>query len=225
MAEKHPYTPSSSGLTQTFEQLRRSFPPKVDVGILKKLDLAPKNEGQVLQVLKFISVLNTDFLKTDAAADVFSKHEDVDFQKGLAKLIETSYKDLFSLHGRDTWALSTDKLISYFRSTDKTSEIVGKRQALTFQALAVLCGHTPSPSAKPNGNSKSQENRTAPPKKLPRTTITKNSKPSIDLALPPKDSSNAFGLTVRVEINLPAVGDQDTYDKIFKSIKENLLNG
>jgi hypothetical protein len=33
------------------------------------------------------------------------------------------------------------------------------------------------------------------------------------------------GLTVRIEINLPADGDQDTYDRIFKSIRENLLNG
>jgi len=32
------------------------------------------------------------------------------------------------------------------------------------------------------------------------------------------------GLTVRIEVNLPADGDQDTYDKIFKSIRENLLN-
>jgi hypothetical protein len=31
-------------------------------------------------------------------------------------------------------------------------------------------------------------------------------------------------LTVRIEINLPASGDQETYDRIFKSIRENLLN-
>jgi hypothetical protein len=30
---------------------------------------------------------------------------------------------------------------------------------------------------------------------------------------------------VRIEINLPADGDQETYDRIFKSIRENLLNG
>ena len=35
---------------------------------------------------------------------------------------------------------------------------------------------------------------------------------------------NNFGLTVRIEINLPASGDQDTYDKIFKSIRSNLIN-
>ena len=33
-----------------------------------------------------------------------------------------------------------------------------------------------------------------------------------------------FGLTVRIEINLPASGDQETYDRIFKSIRDNLLN-
>ncbi len=31
-------------------------------------------------------------------------------------------------------------------------------------------------------------------------------------------------LTVRMEINLPSGADAETYDNIFKSIKENLLN-
>lgn len=33
-----------------------------------------------------------------------------------------------------------------------------------------------------------------------------------------------FGLTVRVEVNLPPAADQETYDRIFRSIRENLLN-
>lgn len=32
------------------------------------------------------------------------------------------------------------------------------------------------------------------------------------------------GLTVRVEINLPAGGNKETYDAIFKSIRENLID-
>ena len=40
-----------------------------------------------------------------------------------------------------------------------------------------------------------------------------------------KSASAGMALTVRVEINLPAGGDQETYDRIFKSIRENLLNG
>jgi hypothetical protein len=38
----------------------------------------------------------------------------------------------------------------------------------------------------------------------------------------PADKSD-FGLTVRIEVNLPPGGDQDTYDKIFRSMRENLL--
>ena len=36
-------------------------------------------------------------------------------------------------------------------------------------------------------------------------------------------ASPKVGLTVRIEINLPAVSDQGTYDKIFKSIRDYLL--
>ena len=44
---------------------------------------------------------------------------------------------------------------------------------------------------------------------------------------PPVDQSTiaSFGLTVRVEVNLPADADQETYDKIFQSIRKNLING
>ena len=44
-------------------------------------------------------------------------------------------------------------------------------------------------------------------------------------AAPVIPSCNSVGLTVRIEINLPAGGDKETYDAIFQSIKENLLNG
>jgi hypothetical protein len=41
---------------------------------------------------------------------------------------------------------------------------------------------------------------------------------------PVATQGNNVGLTVRIEINLPAGGDKETYDTIFKSIRENLLN-
>jgi hypothetical protein len=39
-----------------------------------------------------------------------------------------------------------------------------------------------------------------------------------------EDQKAAVGLTVRIEINLPANGTQATYDNIFQSIRKNLLN-
>jgi hypothetical protein len=38
-------------------------------------------------------------------------------------------------------------------------------------------------------------------------------------------SSQRVGLTVRIEVNLPANGDQETYDRIFRSIRKNLIDG
>jgi hypothetical protein len=54
----------------------------------------------------------------------------------------------------------------------------------------------------------------AQPEQLPSTSVH-----------PKNKDGNDFGLTVRVEINLPADGTKETYDNIFKSIKENLLGG
>ena len=40
----------------------------------------------------------------------------------------------------------------------------------------------------------------------------------------PPTGSRDFGLSVRIEINLPANATKETYDNIFKSIKENLID-
>jgi hypothetical protein len=39
------------------------------------------------------------------------------------------------------------------------------------------------------------------------------------------DAGTRFGLTVRIEVNLPAEGEQQTYDRIFRSIRKNLIDG
>ena len=137
-------------------------------------------------------------------------------------MVEAAYSDLFALHGQDAWNLPVDRLISYFRNADHTSALVGSRQAGTFQALAALSGHGEVPAPKAAGQRRN-EKRSAPAKtpeprkQTPDTATGPN--------LPSGNSAGGVGLTVRIEINLPAAGDQETYDKIFKSIRENLLNG
>jgi hypothetical protein len=61
--------------------------------------------------------------------------------------------------------------------------------------------------------------------KLKQSKIAKKSSTTTILENGFNKRKNDFGLTVRIEINLPAGGDQQTYDRIFKSIRENLLNG
>jgi hypothetical protein len=223
MAEKHPYSPGGGGsIVKTITQLRKAFPSTVSSETLTKLGLAPNNESYLINLLRFVGVIDEKGAKTSKAATIFSKHNDSDFQKGFSEIVQAAYKDLFDLHGGDAWKLGTDQLISFFRGADQTSDIVGKRQAQAFQALASLCGHgEPTKAASSNAGTKKVDKKSA------KTAKTAAKGPTKPPAVKNGDLGGVgdVGLTVRIEINLPASGDQETYDRIFKSIRQNLLRG
>lgn len=217
----HPYISGAGNIAQMVTQLRKSFPGTISSETVKKLGLAPNNESYVISVLQFIGVIDVEGKKTPDAAKVFSHHNDEDFSKHFAALVEKAYGSLFELHGNNAWKLDSDELITFFRQSDQTSATIGGRQASTFKVLAGLSGHGDLPDPKPKKAAKAT--KSTEPKKAQQAVAPK---------APPKadrqQQSNAtqgLGLTVRVEINLPADGTKETYDSIFKSIKENLLGG
>lgn len=225
MADKHPYVSGSGPIFQIVAQLRKSFPAGgITADTLKKLGLAPNNESYVINTLRFVGVIDEEGKKTKEAGNVFSHHDDTAFQKAFLPMVKKAYSDLFSLHGEVAWKLDIDSLIQYFRSTDDTSAIVGRRQATTFQALSALSGYADVPAAKQT-TGKKVESKTAGKKAIKTPTKLTSNSPINNLQPPPVSNNYGVGLTVRVEINLPADGDQDTYDRIFKSIRENLING
>lgn len=223
MAETHAYVPAPGNLVQVFSQFRRNFPSNVTAATLKKLGFAPKNEGYVINVLRFLGLIDENGKKTKEAGNIFSLHDDTSFSKAFSEIVKNAYKDLFELHGETAWEQEADTLISFFRQTDQTSEIVGKRQATTFQLLAAFSGHGEMPQSRMAGKGKkstpakkpAEKKKPAKPAQQPREQIIGMGagKQGIDV-----------GLTVRIEINLPADANQATYDRIFKSIKENFLN-
>ena len=239
MADKHPYTSGPSNITQVINQLRRSFPSVVTAETLKKLGIAPNNESYILNILKFIGVLDTESKKVPEAATVFNKHDQAEFQQGFSGLIKTAYHEIFDLHGEDGWALEINKLISFFRTHDETSDIVGRRQATTFQTLARLAGklndettstttaRTIKSTTKASSAKKTQSSRIKAKEVTPISSqISANQAPVTDsVKFNGTQQESGVALTVRIEINLPAGGDQTTYDSIFKSIRENLMNG
>jgi Family of unknown function (DUF5343) len=229
MPYKHPYTLGSGPLTQMIKQLRKSFPPVVNADTLKKLGIAANNESYVINTLKFIGVIDDEGNKVKLAGAVFSKHDNSEFAQEFGTLVRTKYQELFDLNGEESWTLEQDKLIAFFRSTDESSAEVGRRQASTFQTLAGLSGHVELPKTKSHTATKS----TVKPEKGNASKLAKRVKAK-EVVPPPgsastKDApiekpSRHIGLTVRIEINLPAVADQATYDMIFKSIRENLID-
>ena len=126
-------------------------------------------------------------------------------------------------------ALTADKgeLAQWFRASDKTSELVGTRQATTFLSLAALAGHGPVPEAK-----SAQAKRPAEPSKAAKKSPAKPKAATKETKSPPdgknggvvNTSNSDVGLTVRIEVNLPPGGDADTYDAIFASIKKHLMS-
>jgi hypothetical protein len=125
----------------------------------------------------------------------------VQFQKAFGQMVKDAYVDLFGLHGETAWALDSDSLITFFRQADQSSGIVGTRQANTFRTLAALAGHGEAPAprqraAQGNGSRQEKGNRKA----------AKKAKTEPIAAVPAAGAAPAspLGLTVRVEVNLPA---------------------
>jgi hypothetical protein len=170
-----------------------------------------------------VGIIDDEGNRTPQATKVFSIHDDAKFQAELGGLIKNAYKQLFDDHGDAAWQLDTNTLITFFRQTDESSGIVGARQGATFKALAALAGHGETPTVRTSGARKARESK-APQSKSKTGTITPDHReqPSV---LTKEVAAGQFGLTVRVEVNLPAEADQETYNKIFQSIRRNLIDG
>ena len=221
--KSHPYIPSGGMLIQTFDQFRRAFPKTINAETLKKLSLAPNNESRIIALFKFFEFIDDNGNKTDAGKKLFIIHDDKKFQDQLKKIVKEKYDELFELRGEDAWTLDRDSLIGFFRTADETSALTAQRQSIAFGTLASLCGY---------GDIPSQRKRGRQPQKTTEKSGKNTSKPakkSLNKPRPDKsisiEAQNDIGLTVRIEINLPAQGDQATYDRIFQSIRKNLLNG
>ena len=203
---------------------------------LKKLVIAPNNETYVLNTMRFVGILDAENKKAPEAGAVFNQHDDSAFQEGLSGLVSKAYHELFALHGEGSWSLDLNKLISFFRTHDGTSDVVGKRQAGTFQTLAKLSGklNDTDPPVTAGAtkaiklvvkkqSSSIKKVASMPPAPQPPASVLVAHSPEVDTSQ--IRSSGGVALTVRIEINLPSGGDQAMYDAIFKSIRENLMNG
>lgn len=220
----HPYISGAGNITQMIGFLRKNFPATVTSETVKRLGLASKNESYVINVLQFLGLIDEQGKRTDEGHAVMTKHDEAEFHSSFEAMVKSAYSELFDLRGDDAWTMNKDQLIGYFRSADKTSDIIGGRQAGVFMALRELAGHqAEEPTAgKPKlaGTGKAR----TPTKKVKPVEQKKPEKVAQNLPPPPlKQQKGDMALTVRIEINLPAEGTQETYDAIFKSIKANLF--
>lgn len=223
MADTHPYISGPGNVAQMIARLRKAFPGSINAETVKKHGLAPNNESYVINVLQFIGVIDADGKKTPEAVKIFSRNDE-EFAQGFEGLVKKAYSSLFELHGEHAWVLDNGDLVTFFRQSDQTSDAIGKRQAGTFRVLAGLSGHGDLPELKTPKSPKTTKLATVVRPKQKKVHEPSQKDPVGDVKSL-AGSGVPLGLTVRVEINLPADGNKETYDNIFKSIKENLLGG
>jgi len=219
----HPYISGPGNVVQMIANLRKNFPVNITSETVKKYGLASNNESSVISALQFIGIIDEKGKRTDSGHAAFSMHDDGEFKQKFSDLIKVAYKDLFETFGDDAWKFSKSKLIGYFRQVDKTSEIIGTRQAGVFLAFAAISGYLNTTESKPASNNPPKKQRVAPKSASQPKATGGHVEPKVVDAppnLPP--SASGIALTVRIEINLPTGGDQQTYDAIFRSIKANL---
>lgn len=229
----YPYISGQGALIQTFAQLRKSVPSKIDAGYLQRFNIAPANESYVISILRFLGLIDEEGSRVDDKSDFLYGNEE-SFHAGLEGAVRAAYAPLFD-EMSDALDAERDNLIHWFRASDKTSALVGQRQASTFQTLAALAGHGELPAARTSAGKKT----TGAPSTTAKKTTTKKTSPRQDATTSPSaphenngvslNSSKAtngqdIGLTVRIEVNLPPGGDADTYDAIFASIKKHLMS-
>lgn len=226
-----PYTSGQGALTQIFAQLRKGVPPKIDASYLRRFNIAPANESYILSILRFLGIIDEEGTRSDGASDYLFGNDDA-FKTGLEGAVRSAYSQLFE-EMNDAFQADRDTLTHWFRGADKTSALVGQRQATTFLTLAALSGHGELAAARTNGQktSSSTGNLAKKPKASVAKSATKKESVSPESATPSRhvaEDTNFFGrdvgLSVRVEINLPANGDAATYDAIFASIKKHLMS-
>lgn len=233
MANKFPYVASPGPLAKAIEHLRKkAFPRELTAETLRKLGVAPKNESYVINVLRFLGFIDEEGKKVESKANAFVQHKDEEFTSQFGAVVREAYGELFELNGENAWEMDRASLVQFFRSSDHSTDIVGSRQAGTFQYLASLSGHGVAPIVRETATRKVIGKKAAPSEKKNNVKEEKANNPATSgskakVVTPTDDHSRSasFGLTVRIEVNLPADGNQETYDNIFRSIRKNLIDG
>jgi hypothetical protein len=228
----YPYISGQTAVIAAVAQLRKGFPPKVDAGYLQRFDIAPANESYVISILRFLGLIDEDGARIEANTAYFYGNDD-SFKSGLEGALRSAYSQMFDEMGDSALSAERGDLTHWFRAADKTSDLVGQRQATTFQTLAALAGHGELPSTRGRAtkktvaatggtDTKAKVNTRAVPKKDEDRPLSGGSAGGSRKG----DASTGqdVALTVRIEVNLPAGGDDDTYDAIFASIKKHLMS-
>lgn len=189
-----------------WEQVRDKFkqviPKTVNESYIRTITgRAESYSRNVVQNLKVIKLINNSGEPTERARKL---RNDAQYAEVCKEIIRDVYPEELIQHGYSASQLR--EIQDWFLLTYGLSENTARKKAAFYRVLLSEIDH--------NELLESED---------VETPVLDGSEKKVDTTIQEPNQKNLV-LTVRMEVNLPAGGDQETYDNIFKSIKENLLN-
>lgn len=196
-----PYTPSPKNVTELFEKMQRIGVPKTKVNFeyLKSIGFKSSYDQSLPPVLKSLGFVNADGSPSSLWKDYGVKQQ---ARSVMASAIKNTYSELFNMYS-DAHKQADTALGDFFKGqTGAPDKDVGL-MLQTFRNLCALANFEAVPA----------EAVVSEPLISPREEAARI--PTV-----------ATGLTVNinVQLTLPATDDETVYDKLFASLKRNLLS-
>ena len=172
-------------------------PPKVTTEYIESLGFKSKNDRPILTILKFVNFLDQEGQPTD----YYRLYRDKGKNRAvMADCIRKAYPDLFSTFP-DAYNKDSEALRNFFSSKMKGGEAVLVNAVNTFKALCEFADFD-APSI--------LEIATKAPPGQQKSLGTPVIHPSLHVNL-------------SIEIQLPVTENPEIYDKIFQSLRKNII--
>ena len=196
-----PYMSNPAKIKQFLEHVQSaSIPPKVTQNYLLSAGYKSKNDQPLINIMKFVGFLDSSGVPTSVWQDYRAKTRATAV---LAKAIQTSYVDLFAMYP-DAFRKDDEALRNYFTSKTNVGKSTINYIVLTFKNLCKLADDFEAVSvedAVPEPVISLAEEATRIPTSTPGLTVN-----------------------INIQLTLPATDDETVYDRLFASLKRNLLS-
>lgn len=194
------YLASNKNLPNVLAKIIQGAPPdKFNVEHLKGLGFTGSNDRAIVPLLKDLGFLTADGSPTAR----YREYRDSSKSKSvMAEALKEAYSDLFQINEKLSEA-DKDAVTGRFKATHGVTDDIASRQAATFFALLKLADLNAEAGA---------------PKVIEPPAPKAASGGIRDV---PK---NNLQIAYNIQIQLPATRDIQTYNAIFKAVRENLID-
>ena len=204
------YLTSVKNLPQIMEKIREgTAPKKFTISHLKGIGFKSSNDQGILSVLKELKFLMDDGTPTRRYHDYRDRSQSAAIMAGALREV---YEEIFHINEQPTEKDRTS-IEGKFKSVHNVSDVVAKKQTMTFLALLKLADLDAESHIVSTEEDTQDKHETSGTNDVHTKKMLQN-----------KVSDQSLSLKYNIEIHLPATKDIGVYNAIFKSLKEHILD-